>query len=101
MFRFLSFLYLLSCLRLGAADMPEYLKAALAHFAGLPLAGLFGFDAARQRPRDRAFDPSAAMDLQWTLLEGRPQTVRGRTKKYRSYKTTFAENRALHLPGEI
>lgn len=94
--RFLSFFFLLlSCLRLEAEDMPEYLKTALAHFSpGLP-AG-WAYSVSTLRGHDRAierFDPSAAVDLQWTLLErdGRKPSE-DELRKYRSYKTTFAEN---------
>jgi hypothetical protein len=94
--RFLSFFFLLlSCLRLQAEDMPEYLKTALRHFSpGLP-AG-WAYSVSTLRGRDRAierFDPTAAVDLQWTLLErdGRKPSE-DEQKKYRSYKTTFAEN---------
>jgi hypothetical protein len=96
MLRFLAFFFLLlSCLQLEAADMPEYLKAALSHFSpGLPSG--WAYSVATSRGVDRAverFDPSATVELQWTLLErnGRKPSE-DEQKKYRSYKATFAEN---------
>lgn len=75
--------------------MPEYLKTALAHFSPGPPAS-WAYSVSTLRGRDRAlerFDPSSSVDLQWTLLErdGRKPSE-DEQKKYRSYKTTFAEN---------
>ncbi len=94
--RFLLFFFLiLSCLRLDAEDMPQYLKTALAHFSpGLPAGWAYSVSTLRGRNRaTERFDPSAVVDLQWTLSErdGRKPSE-DELKKYRSYKTTFAEN---------
>ncbi len=91
---FSSLLLLFLCLRLGAVEMPAYLRIALARFSPDVPRG-WAYSITTTRGSEQAlehFDPSAPASHQWTLVQrnGRAPTAED-IHQYLSYKTTNAE----------
>lgn len=96
---------LLSVLTLNAAELPAYLKEALAGFA-TEVPPDYAYTLTTRRGSEisvERFDPSRPQDRQWTLLERnhRPATTE-ENARYSSYRITTAPNvRATFLRGDI
>lgn len=96
---------LLSVLTLNAAELPAYLKEALAGFA-TEVPQDYAYTLTTRRDSDisvERFDPSRPLEQQWTLLErNRQPATAEENARYRSYRITTAPSvRATFLRGDI